>query len=345
MPPRERPVHEKPYVLVEFAAGEPRRASVPGHQALQPPGLSGWIDLMLVPRTPVQVASGSFEVGKTRQGEEILIQGSSVERYTEAGTRRRRAVLPGASLKGALRSLVEAISPSCVVVNAGATRFAIPDKLRRCARVEKLCPACRLFGMSGSGQENYLGQVSVEDGVLEDGGLVIVRTPLLWAPARGQRGLPGRYLAGRQARGRKFYYHSQPASGPDARIAVRTGSRLRTRLHFENLTPGELGLLIAALGQHPGYPFFPKVGAAKPVGLGSVEVFIDGVAMHGPVARTGRLGGETVRYSGARLEEELRAWIEAATTKENLLLENALQDVQAILKAETLKRPPVDGVY
>jgi len=345
MPPRDRPIQEKPYVLVEFAAGEPKRASVPGHQALQPRAFTGWIDLILVPRTPVQVASGSFEVGKTRQGEEILIQGSSVERYTAAGTPRQQPVLPGASLKGALRSLVEAISPSCVAVSAGATRFAVPGNLRRCAQAEKLCPACRLFGMSGSGQENYLGQVSVEDAVLEDGGLVIVRTPLLWAPARGRRGLPARYLAGRQARGRKFYYHSQPAAGPDARIAVRIGSKLRTRLHFENLTPGELGLLIAALGQHPGYPFFPKVGAAKPVGLGSVEVFVDGIALQGPVVRTGRLGGEPVRYSGARLEEELRAWIEAATTKEKLLLENALHDVQAVLKAETLKRSPVDGMY
>ncbi|MCX7977363.1 MAG: RAMP superfamily CRISPR-associated protein, partial [Bellilinea sp.] len=154
------------------------------------------------------------------------------------GNIERVPVLPGSSLKGALRSLVEAISPSCVAVNSGATRFAIPRPLSRCAQVERLCPACRLFGMSGAGHDNYLGQVSIEDARLmpAQGELALVRTPLLWAPARGKGGLPQRYLRGREAAGRKVYFPSKPATGPDARVVFKTGSVLRTRVHFENLS-------------------------------------------------------------------------------------------------------------
>lgn len=341
----EQPV-EKPYVLVDFAAGHLKQTEPAGHDALDGRKLTGNIELYLIVRTPVQVASGGLDVNKTVQGEEIVAQASSVARYKDEGSSQRVPVLPGSSLKGALRSLVEALSPSCVAVSSGATRFAVPRPLSRCTQTGALCPACRLFGMSGAGHDNYLGQVSIEDAYLVpgQGGVVLVRIPLLWAPARGRRGLPGRYLKGQTAKGRKVYLPSRPAAGPDARIAFKVGSVLRTRLHFENLASAELGLLITALGLHPQYRFLPKIGAGKPVGLGSIEAVVVAANFYGAIVQAGRLGGPGIRYSGDALTKQMQTWGEAAI-REGLIAARALQTIADALKPDNRKRAPVEGAY
>lgn len=338
-------MQEKPYELIEFVAGALQRQAGVGHEALHTATLSGQFELYLIARTPVQVANGSFDVAKTRQGEEIVAQGSSIQRYgAQTGKVSKQPLLPGSSIKGMVRSLLETIASCCVATVAGAIRREIPSHLARCTKVEQLCPACRLFGMSGSGTENYQGQVSIEDAVLIDGSQVIVRTPLLWAPAQGGRRLPPRYLRGNAAIGRKVYYPSLPALGPDARVALKQGSTLRTQLHFANLTAAEMGLLIAALGLHPDYRFIPKIGGGKPVGLGSVETYLNQVLVYGDVKRTGRLGGKPVQYSGDDLANQLKAWTQAATAAQ-LLNETALHAVAEVLHLRNLKRPPVEGMY
>jgi hypothetical protein len=345
MASNEQPEVEKPYVLIDFAAPQPARQGVAGHHLAQDGKLTGRIELYLIARSPLQVASGSFEVLKTSQGEEIVAMGSGVERRNEqTGRPQRQPVLPGSSLKGAFRSLVETISPSCVISVGRASRQEIPRPLTLCTKVQQLCPACRLFGMSGSGNENYMGQVHIADATLVDGGPAIIRTPLLWTPARGRGGLPYRYLKAGLAKGRKVYYHSLPARGPDARVALKTGSTLRTEIHFTNLTPGELGLLIAGLGLHPDYRFLPKIGAGKPVGMGSTETYIQTVELYGAVKERGRLGGRTTIYQGDALAEQIKGWVQAAQT-EQLLREEALEQVADVLKLSNLKRLPLEGAY
>jgi CRISPR/Cas system CSM-associated protein Csm3 (group 7 of RAMP superfamily) len=341
----DQPIQEKPYKLVPFAAATVHRTSVPGHQALRQEALTGVITMTLIAHRPVQVASGGFEAMQTRQGDQIIAMDSRIARYDESGASQPQSVLPGSSIKGALRSLVEAISPSCVVISGGATRFAIPDALRRCSRVDQLCPACQLFGMSGAGRDNYQGQVSIEDAGLVEGGRGIVRVPLLWAPARGRGRLPGRYLSrAEKAFGRKVYYHSQLAKGPDGRLMFMTGAKLRFRLHIENLTPGKLGLLVAALGLHPDNRFLMKIGAAKPVGMGSVEAQWDSVMVYGPVAGRGRMGGGGKSLDAVALEAEARIWVQAAI-QEQLLVEEALHDVYLALRQDNLQRSALEGEY
>lgn len=340
---REEPV-EKPYELLDFATEQPQRRPGIGHDALHRGTLTGQIELYLITRTPVQVANGSFDVIKTKDGEEIIAQGSSVQRYEQGQQLTRQPVLPGSSVKGMLRSLVEIMAPCCVASVANSVRNELPDGLKRCTKLAQLCPACRLFGMSGSGKENYLGQVSIEDALLLDGGQVIVRTPLLWAPARGARTLPQRYYRGKRLKGRKLYYPSQPARGPDARIAIKAGSTLRTVIHFINVTPGELGLLVAALGLHPDYRFIPKLGAGKPVGMGSVETYINRIVVYNAIHKQGRLGGKAAIYREEGLPPQIKGWVGAAL-QEGLLNENALQAVAELLQLGNLKRPAVEGMY
>ncbi len=327
--------NDKPYDFVLFPDGSPERRSGDGHYRFDAERLSGVLKLDLVAHRPVQVASGFLDV--------LRMKGQDVVVAREVTVRGSVRVIPGSSLKGAVRSLVEALSPSCVRVTGWRSRSAAPRRLNPCSRVDALCPACRLFGMSGRGRENYAGQVGCEDAVMVDGKIVLVRVPLLWAPARGRRGLPARYLEGREAKGRKFYFHGKPARGPDARIAAGTGSVFRARFHFANLTDGEMGLLLVALGQHPEYPFLLKIGAAKPVGLGSVEVRVRRITFLGDLRRSGRAGGGEVLES-PELREKMRQWMEAAAS-ENLLNREALEEVWSILRQETLTRTAPEGPY
>jgi hypothetical protein len=206
----------------------------------------------------------------------------------EEGTTRRRYLIPGSSLKGAVRSLVEAITRSCIRITQGRHRPYIPQGYGGCMSVNDLCIACRLFGA-----QDYQGHVSFEDAVAPRGSLVLLGTPLLWTPARGGRGLPPRYLQGNQARGRKFYRHARPPSGVDPRACIKSGAELPLRIHFLNLSEAELGVLLTALGQHPDHPFPIKLGGGKPVGLGSVQIILNRVTLLQGVdalKATGRLG-------------------------------------------------------
>ncbi len=338
---------EKPYELIPFDIQGVKRKIPDGHQAVQSGRLSGRMEIYLFPRVPLQVASGTMRVNRTRRGDEVVAEQSTIQWYNKKREPFSISVLPGSSLKGALRTLVEILSPSCVPLDSRQSGSAIPKSLRSCKKVDQLCPACRLFGMSGAKQDNYLGQVHIQDAILERGEDIITHTPLLWTPARGKGGLPARYLDEGKARGRKLYYHSQPAEGPDARVALKIGSRLRTWLHFENLTPGELGLLITAWGLHPEpkYSFLPKIGAAKPVGLGTVEVHITLVELYGNIKKSGRLGGKSEHWDiRDALPEKINLWVKAAD-EEGLLLRKALHNVYEVLKAENLGRPPHDEPY
>lgn len=324
---------EKPYDFVFFPS-ELRQESPEGHFRFAL--FTGVLELTLVAHRPVQVASGFSDVLSVKGQDIVVVQDTRGCKNTH--------VIPGSSLKGVIRSIVEAISPSCIRVVGGRTRGLIPEDLSPCSKVEKLCPACRLFGMSGRGKENYAGQVRVEDAVMVSGRLVLVQTPLLWAPARSPRGLPRLYMKGNKAIGRKFYYHGTLAKGTDARIAVGSGSTFEARIHFENLTEGEQGLLLAALGLHPDYPFLIKVGAGKPVGMGSLEVQARSVTLIGDIRRTGRAGAEGTRLEGQLLNEKVKDWVKAAADSGLLNLE-ALKQLQEILRKEKLSRPSPEGPY
>lgn len=336
----------KPYELIPLAAGGAQRQESVGHAVQHRGRLTGRLRFVLFPRVPVQVASGAFAVARTRQGEVIASQPSLVARYDEAGTTQSRPVIPGSSLKGTLRTLVEMLSPSCVPIAGRKSQEALPADAKPCTDQGALCPACQLFGMVGSQQESYQGQVSIEDAPMQKGKRTITRGPALWSPANSRgRQLPDRYLTEEGlVRGRKLYYHSTPARGEDTRIAIAVGSQLPTWLHFANLSPGQLGLLLAAWGLHPSYPFLPKVGAGKPIGLGTVEVHLTRAELYGSGSQTGRMGQERMLYKGEALNEQVSAWF-AAAHAEALLLPDTLEAVYEVLRAETLARPPHDEPY
>jgi hypothetical protein len=149
----------------------------------------------------------------------------------------------------------------------------------------ELCPACAIFGTEG-----LQGRAWFEDAKVE--GDLPRRKPLRIASLYGprlHRAGPLQVVSGRwgptvqvkRLKGRKAYYRvrlGQVLSKGDVPLDyLPQGTRLRTRLYFRNLTPAELGGLLAALGIVPQRQFSFRVGGGKPLGLGYLKVQLDGI--------------------------------------------------------------------
>lgn len=341
MRPYNQEPAEKPYDFVDFPNDPPKVDKPAGQMKLCSDRLSGWLEITLETLRPLQVAHGFMDFQRAGNQEHLTSLQASVQKRQQGGIG-RQYVIPGSSLKGSVRSMLEAISRSCLLVYQA--RPSAPRKLNRCNSSGNLCPACRLFGA-----QDYQGQLSFEDALVPPGNLVLVSVPLLWTPARGRGGLPGRYLRGSTAKGRKFYYHAKIASGQDKRTAIKTGAKIPTRIHFLNLKEAELGLLLTALGLNPDDPFPIKVGAAKPVGMGSVQVHLDAVQfIRGgqEVKSTGRLGGQAKtgnRLEGEQLSEKVTQWVMSAT--DTLILKDQLKDMAEILQEKGLGDEAPAGMY
>lgn len=154
----------------------------------------------------------------------------------------------------------------------------------------KICPACALFGTEG-----LQGRVW-----FEDADVMHLRRPpepirlnSLYQPRRHKAGsdlqvvnVQGRTkVQVRRVRGRKVYYRVRWGDIPvDRRRStpadcLAAGTRLTTRLYFQNVSSVELGGVIAALGIIPKADFmFPlRLGGAKPLGLGEVGIALEGI--------------------------------------------------------------------
>jgi hypothetical protein len=308
----------------------PDREKGAGQDKLDARLLSGTLELTLHTLTPVHVGLGYSDFIKAGN-QEYLAALQASKPIREDGTTRRRYLIPGSSIKGAVRSLVEAITRSCIRITQGRHRPYIPQGYGGCMSVNDLCIACRLFGA-----QDYQGHVSFEDAVAPKGSLVLLGTPLLWTPARGGRGLPPRYLERDRAKGRKFYRHARPPSGADPRACIKSGAELPLRIHFLNLSEAELGVLLTALGLHPDHPFPIKLGGGKPVGLGSVQIILNRVTLLQGVdalKATGRLG-----QARTLVGSDLNAFLQRCANAASALIDNdALGELEAILDEAGLR--------
>jgi hypothetical protein len=315
---------EKPYDFVPFPKERPDREKGAGQDKLDARLLSGTLELTLHTLTPVHVGLGYSDFIKAGN-QEYLAALQASKPIREEGTTRRRYLIPGSSIKGAVRSIVEAITRSCIRITQSRHRPYIPQGYGGCMSVNDLCIACRLFGA-----QDYQGHVSFEDAVAPRGSLVLLGTPLLWTPARGGRGLPPRYLERDRAKGRKFYRHARPPSGVDPRACIKSGAELPLRIHFLNLSEAELGVLLTALGLHPDHPFPIKLGGGKPVGLGSVQIILNRITLlqgADALKATGRLG-QSQTLMGDALDKFTTRCAQAA---DKLIDGDALGELESIL--------------
>lgn len=203
--------------------------------------------------TPLHVGSGSLRL--TELDDPPLVK--SHVRVNE------RPAVPASTMKGMVRTVVEAITRSCVRITR-ARRNELPRGAAECRNEKQLCIACRMFGALG-----YQGLVRFSDAVLRDEYQVrVARMPALYGPRRRA----GIYKERGQVKGRKFYKHGQTVLDADTPVEVcPIRSELDFRVDFDNLTSAEVGLLLTAMGVGRRR-FYLKVGGGKPACYGSVGV-------------------------------------------------------------------------
>ncbi len=245
-----QPPLPKPYEFVPLPPGRPTLAPPAGHHRYGEGRLTGTLTATIVARSHVHVASGLLEPKNDRQY-------PMVKAHFRTGG---KPAIPGTSLKGCIRSIVEAITRSSVQITRARE---LPRDYQPSRQIDQLDAAQQIFGALG-----YQGLVRFSDAVLESGETIIVPSVQLFRP---RSEAVDTYFDGREPRGRKFYMHGKLAQGNLPLEACPIDSRFGLRMDFENVTPGELGLVLTALGV--GEPrFLPKLGGAKPACLGTIEI-------------------------------------------------------------------------
>jgi CRISPR/Cas system CSM-associated protein Csm3 (group 7 of RAMP superfamily) len=213
-------------------------------------------------------------------------------------------IIPGSSLKGLLRTVVETLCRGCMTVFRVPREYThnpLPPSFSACQQHTNLCVACRLFGMMRSSRQTtnvFLGKVNIGDALPyeeEPRFAPSFYTAVLDAPKPRHRAF---YLDEQQCfiAGRKFYFHhtGEPRS-VDQLIPIRNpgtqhrnqppdknryrnqhieplapGTDFSARIDFTNLEADEFAALLFAITLQPDMRH--KIGYGKPLGLGSVQL-------------------------------------------------------------------------
>jgi hypothetical protein len=199
-------------------------------------------------------------------------------------------VLPGSSLKGAVRQVYELLTASCRLVRREACRVKPKDHEPR------VCPACSLFGAAGLGGRLGFGEAEPVSGAQQ--GPRIVKTPVAWQPRRWEEGTVRVY-----DRQKAVGEDRAPAREVEPTWAV--AGRFRSRLRLVNASGEELGLLFASLGLGAPSPSI-RLGGKKYHGLGAVDVLLERSVRSHPTREV--LEGPDLSAWAGRLVQQ---WVEA----------------------------------
>jgi len=150
-------------------------------------------------------------------------------------------VIPGSALKGALRTVGEALARSC--------------HDQRC----RMCYPCLVFGAVGYRGRTTFGQGMPDTPTRPLGFLLPPRT------SRGPTWDESKI---------RLYNHHRAQPDPRGVELVETlpaGTALTAELVYQGLDPAALGYLLLVTGAATGHGFLHKIGAARSQGLGSVK--------------------------------------------------------------------------
>lgn len=235
----------KPFAFVDIK-GEPTRKNYVSHETFK--NLTGKLELSFeVISDFLFVGSGNYDF---REKDKLV--------YYSFFRTNQNITIPGTSIKGAVRSVAEAISNSCVILKGSKENLAFnPCKFE--LENSKLCPACNLFGITG-----YGGRVCFLDANPLKIETDVVKIGELWGPRINKRK-------------RKFYQNKKfnpvgnlkPEKNYRFVEAAKKGSKFNTTLRFQNVTEGELSLILYAMGINQDYMI--KLGGAKPRCFGTVR--------------------------------------------------------------------------
>ncbi|MCS7263686.1 MAG: RAMP superfamily CRISPR-associated protein [Armatimonadetes bacterium] len=252
----------KPFVLVPIPKDEPQRSRAMTFEKFS--GLTGQMELEFkVVSEFLFVGSGGYEFDPNSRADQPDVWHTFYRRNGQI-------CVPGTSLKGSIRAIVEAISNSCVLQTRRGERVSSRSHQRcefKSVEQSQICPACRLFGTTGlRGRVNFSDAIPTGNAKLQ-----VEKIHELWEPKKWTNA-------------RRFYelknFQPSPNRRPERNYrfveAVPKETCFVTTLNFENLSHAELGLLLYALGLEPKdgrytHAFTPKLGGAKPRCFGAVK--------------------------------------------------------------------------
>lgn len=341
---------EKPYVIVPFPRQRPSldTPKYHGHEKYheQQKRRSGRLHLKLIVKNAVHISTGVMVLGEDIEQPQYDILKTMLRGNDQ------HLLLPGSSLKGVVRSIHEAITNSTL---GAITPFArrkewIPQHRLNPKRVNQLCLSSRLFGAM-----NWQGVLHFQDARCQTNEFRVQCLPSLYAPQekkfyeeKRRKDLNEDYfdMSSRQVQGRKFYYHfSHPISRAEKGVLAQQALAeyvFTTQIRYHSLTPAELGSVFAALGLDRKHGFYLKVGAGKPIGLGTVEVQITEIEQ--PQSMSDRYRSYDAE-SPAITGDALKQLIETSLTeahRQHLVDSQQLQQISEILSYPSQRQPKLE---
>lgn len=292
-----------PYEFVQIDWANPGdRRPAPAHDRFS--GISGRLAGTITPLTPL------FIPDKRTLNPQRFIQA--------VVGRDHMPIIPGASLKGLFRNLVETVS-------GGAFWFCseeggLPLKFRKPGDSTQLDAAGRMFGFLERANV-HAGNVTFTDAYCQKP----VEHPAIYTCVlSGPKTRHRVWYFDREGNvaGRKFYFHSDALRTERGMIGknqnayikpVGVGSGFTFAANFTNVAPDDFALLLYALVLEPTMRH--KLGYAKPAGLGSIHVQLTAIETIDYPARY-RTGGGSTHYAGATLAPFVDAQLASFVTNQ-----------------------------
>jgi hypothetical protein len=181
-------------------------------------------------------------------------------------------VIPGSSLRGMVRNMMEMLGAGCLrlVDRAGP---GAPPELAPCSQ-SSACIACRVFGFT-EGDFSWASKVLFSDArpFRERDGWSFTWTHCVLA--RRYSGPAAQSSAWNLFPTGAVSVPCLPRAGRNTTRCAAAGSRFRFRVEYLNLDAEELSLLLFSLTlSHGAYDLCHKLGYAKALGLGACKVRI-----------------------------------------------------------------------
>lgn len=259
---RYEPEFPKPYDFVPFSRRTDYRQPE-GHESFHLAELlSGRLLIEVTVQTPMHIGSGNYALSEDlglKAG--FVVKDMMKVRRNDVPT----PVIPGATIKGSVRAVVEAVTHSCLVALPRKMRTKLPRHVDvGCDNKKGLCPACGLFGAMG-----WLARIQFSDVLFAEGDATVIRMPSLYRPRPTES---YQYVdSDDKFYGRKFYFHGVPQKHEGGYVEVlKPGSKLRGTIDFTAVSAAEFGLLCFGLGLDNSFQL--ALGGGKPMAMGRIRI-------------------------------------------------------------------------
>ena len=295
----ETSYENKPYFFVPLADKADRRNALNKQNMLAGKNRAGKLNITIECMTPLHVGSG-----------QLMYDVKSESFYHALLRENEQITIPGSSFKGMLRSIFEAVTPSCVLLAPRALPLKV-GALSACNSNSGLCPACSLFG-----RLSYKGKL-IFSPFYTDALPVIMKLPQLEQPFKTYPPTSGRERDPRTGNERLYYGNFRDVRGLDVAMmskadffrnkkmepnsggifygrklykhsrnwetlsnhsdeqnfeCIPVKSVLNGSIIYQGLSDDELGAILFSLGIGWAPPIYHKCGYAKPAYLGSVKL-------------------------------------------------------------------------